>query len=74
MSIINNNIFVSKFDGENEKLFRKNVRHLIFKKFNGFTIEEQFEASAERISKMNVRDEDIWVCSYPKTGSFLFSK
>lgn len=74
MSSINNNIFVSKIDGEDEELVRENYKNQSFKRFNGFVLRSQFEEYADRISKINVRDGDIWVCSHPKTGLVLYSK
>lgn len=37
-------------------------------KVNGFVLPMYFKEFGQRILDMDVRDDDVWVCSYPKTG------
>lgn len=34
----------------------------------GVVLPEYFKMFGDKILNMNVRDDDIWVCSFPKTG------
>lgn len=35
----------------------------------GCILPKYFVNIGDRIKKMDIRDDDIWVCSYPKTGT-----
>lgn len=37
-------------------------------KANGVVFPVYFKKFGQRIQDMDVRDDDIWVCSYPKSG------
>lgn len=37
-------------------------------KFNGYFIASQYKNFIDVIENFEVRDDDIWVCSFPKTG------
>lgn len=37
-------------------------------KANGVVLPVYFKEFGQRIQEMEVRDDDVWVCSYPKTG------
>jgi len=38
------------------------------KKFKGYYLPKAFEAFEDQILNMEVRDDDIWVCAFPKNG------
>lgn len=38
-------------------------------KANGVVLPTHFKKFGQRIQDMEIRDDDLWVCSYPKTGS-----
>ncbi|XP_046590004.1 luciferin sulfotransferase [Neodiprion lecontei] len=40
-----------------------------FVKVNGVTMPEKYEKLADAIENFQVRDDDVWVCSFPKTGT-----
>lgn len=35
---------------------------------DGICLPEYFQEFAERIKNFEIRNDDIWVCSFPKTG------
>ena len=37
-------------------------------KCDGFTLDKIFKNFRDRIKNMTVRDDDIWVCTFPKSG------
>ena len=37
--------------------------------FDGFCLPEYFLKFADQIENFEVRDDDVWVCSFPKTGN-----
>lgn len=39
---------------------------------DGVCLPEYFRKFADKIENFEVRDDDIWVCSFPKTGKFFF--
>lgn len=41
-------------------------------KANDVVLPVYFKKFGQRIQDMDIRDDDIWVCSYPKTGFSLF--
>ncbi|XP_065216849.1 luciferin sulfotransferase-like [Planococcus citri] len=59
-------------DTESEQLLNENYT-IQFRKNNikceGFFLPFSFKKFAEAIRKMEVRDDDIWVCSFPKAGT-----
>ncbi|XP_065211067.1 luciferin sulfotransferase-like [Planococcus citri] len=38
-------------------------------KCKGYVLPEYFREFGDRIRQMEIRDDDIWVCSFPKTGT-----
>lgn len=38
-------------------------------KANDVVVPVHFKKFGQRIQDMEIRDDDIWVCSYPKTGT-----
>lgn len=47
--------------------FRKGYIHC-----RGFTMAEHYNSLKEDISNLNVPNDDVWVCSFPKTGTNKF--
>lgn len=41
---------------------------------NGFSMPVGYKDLAETIENFEVKDDDIWVCSFPKTGTINFNK
>lgn len=41
-------------------------------KANDVVLPVYFKKFGQRIQDMDIRDDDVWVCSYPKTGFGLF--
>lgn len=60
-------INISNIDGEEGDLLRDNFKRPCAR-FNGYVMFEELKTYVDSLVKMNVRDDDIWVCSYPKTG------
>lgn len=60
-------INISNVNGDEGKLLEDNLNRT-FARYNGYLIFKEFDAYVDSFLKMNVRDDDIWVCSYPKTG------
>lgn len=60
---------ISEIDGDDGELLRANFSRP-FARYNGYTMFDEFKIYVDSLIKMNVRDDDIWVCSYPKTGKF----
>lgn len=60
-------IIVSKLKEEEVELIRKNF-HQSFSLFNGYVLPDEFESQMNKILNMDVKDDDIWVCSFPKAG------
>ncbi|XP_046737700.1 luciferin sulfotransferase-like [Diprion similis] len=63
---------IELFSGELLDLMRKvyndpNISDMV--KFDGVTMPEQYEKLADAVENFQVRDDDIWVCSFPKTGT-----
>lgn len=40
-------------------------------KCKGCVLPEYFKDFGDRIKEMDIRDDDIWVCTFPKTGKFF---
>lgn len=58
-------------DDELGKLLHKTFALPIRKRYikvDGVVLPEHFKYFAERIENFNIRDDDVWVCSFPKTG------
>lgn len=61
-------------DGECAKLLQE---HFVsdfrygYKKYRGVVLSERYQTFADKIENLEVRDDDIWVMSYPKTGMYL---
>lgn len=51
-----------------EKYFLSDFRYA-YRRYRGVVLPTRYEAFAERIENLEVRDDDIWVISYPKTGN-----
>ncbi|KAL0270671.1 UNVERIFIED_CONTAM: hypothetical protein PYX00_008005 [Menopon gallinae] len=51
-----------------EKYFLSDFR-AAYRRYRGVTLPTRHEAFAERVENMAVRDEDVWVVSFPKTGT-----
>lgn len=43
-------------------------------KCKGCVIPEYFKEFGDRIRQMDVRDDDIYVCAFPKTGKLLLNR
>lgn len=57
--------------GECRELLEKNFLSELraeYRRYRGVTMPISHEAFAEKIENMEVRDDDVWVVSYPKTG------
>lgn len=39
---------------------------------NDVVLPKYFQLFGDKIQKMNIRSDDIWVCSFPKTGKLKF--
>lgn len=50
-----------------EKYFTSTFR-TGYVKCKGFVLTEYFQNFGDRIREMEVRSDDVWVCSVPKTG------
>lgn len=44
-----------------------------YKNYEGFLMPEYFESIIENIEDLEVCNDDIWVCSFPKTGKHFIS-
>lgn len=40
----------------------------------GVCLPDRYEEFAEAIDNFEVRDDDIWICSFPKTGRYFIRK
>lgn len=38
----------------------------------GYMLGYRYNENKDQIDNLEVRDSDIWVCTYPKTGNFNF--
>lgn len=56
-----------------EKFFLSNFR-VGYRRYRGVTLPTRYEAFAERVENMTVRDDDVWVISFPKTGNRACSR
>ncbi|XP_065216848.1 luciferin sulfotransferase-like [Planococcus citri] len=60
--------FYEDLDLESNETFRTSDGEN-YLKCNGFLFPPLIKKFADRIRKMEVRDDDIWVCSFPKSGT-----
>ncbi|KAG5891566.1 hypothetical protein JTB14_015833 [Gonioctena quinquepunctata] len=68
MVIINNNTE----DGELDEIMEKNYTSTFrtgYITLRGVAMPKRFEDIQENIYNLNVREEDVWICSFPKTGT-----
>ena len=59
-------------DEEENELLQKNFTSEFRKGYvtiDGFCLPEYYETFADSIASMNVFEDDIWVCSFPKAGN-----
>ncbi|XKL63787.1 hypothetical protein PGB90_006151 [Kerria lacca] len=62
----------SKLDEKSERYLKdyfKDKVHWNYLKCNGVSLPESYQFFGEQILNMDVRDDDIWVCSFPKSGT-----
>lgn len=52
-----------------EKYFISDFRSKGYRKFRNVTLPAAHSRFAEAVENFQVRDDDIWVMSYPKTGT-----
>lgn len=62
-----NSVEILQVDSEGADLIEK-VFSRRFASFNGTLLHETFANRLDDILNMEVRDEDVWVCSFPKAG------
>ncbi|XP_046737702.1 luciferin sulfotransferase-like [Diprion similis] len=64
-------IQIERFDDELEDLIKKvyNNPFRSFVKMNGVTMSETHKKFSDAIENFQVRDDDVWVCSIPKSGT-----
>lgn len=62
-----NGVEISQLNTEDAALI-KNVFSRNFSSFNGTYLHETFANRIDDILNIEVRDEDVWVCSFPKAG------
>lgn len=53
-----------------DKYFISDFRSKGYKKFRDVTLPAAHGRFAEAVENFNVRDDDVWVMSYPKTGNY----
>lgn len=41
-------------------------------KCKGHVVPEYFQHLGDKIRQMDVRDDDIWMCTYPRTGQYYY--
>lgn len=64
---MDNDINISKIDEDERELLEAYFARP-FARYNGYILPDELSEYVDSFSKMKVRDDDIWVCSYPKTG------
>ncbi|XP_015512976.2 luciferin sulfotransferase-like [Neodiprion lecontei] len=63
---------ITLFDDEVANLVKKHLTrpdHQGYIKLDGITLPGQFRKFVNTIDNFEVRDDDIWVCSFPRTGT-----
>lgn len=70
---MDNEICVTKLKDEEKELIRKNFSRN-FSLYNGYVLHDEFASTMDSILNMDIKDDDIWVCSFPKAGkkNFIF--
>lgn len=56
-----------------DQLLERTVFNSAIKKFemvDGCQLNAHFNDIKEEIENLQVKDSDVWICSYPKTGEF----
>lgn len=64
---MDNDINISNIDGDEGELLQSYFARP-FARYNGYVLPNELSEYVESFLKMKVRDDDIWICSYPKTG------
>lgn len=62
-----NGVEISHLNREDSDLVKTNFSRN-FASFNGTYLHETFASRLDDILNTEVRDEDVWVCSFPKSG------
>lgn len=44
-----------------------------YKKYRGVTLPTRHEVFAKEVEELTVRNDDVWVVSYPKTGKIIYN-
>lgn len=56
-----------------KKYFTNSFRHGYYT-VKGVTMPIRYQEMKREIDELCVNEEDIWICSFPKTGKFFYKK